>query len=336
MFNLRETVSPPPLLPDEEKVPTYDTTKKPSDLNQNEGNSAFSISNFRSNVVNQDSILPKHSFLVTFAPFARSQYASTFLNKYIAGTAGTNLIMRCDSAQLPGVTALKDEVRRFGYGPVEDSVYGMQFQDMTLGFILDKDASQAKFFDEWMHLITNFTSKGGGSMMQTNNKGMMPYEVGYKDDYSNLQMNITVFDRSQRQVMIYEIYDIFPTSINAVDVSWADSDQLLRYYVRFAYTDYSVRIPNVEYGLYEASGDNGKVVKSPNEETITVTARPSQGVTSDLGGVTTFGTSFDADPSKTYISLDPTNKTTVVDKYLPADSLLRTLNLDNILKKFTI
>jgi hypothetical protein len=216
------------------------------DVNPNAGSTAFNIGNFRSNATIQDSILPKHSFLVTFAPFADTQKAARVLNRYIKGTAASDLVMRCDSAQLPGVTALKDEVSRFGYGPVEDMAYGMQFADMTLGFIVNKKGLHYKFFNDWMSLITNYASKGGGDMMNANNAIGMPYQVGYKDDYSNLQMNINVFDRSQNKVLVYELYDVFPISINAQDVSWGDVDQLMRIYVRFAYTDFTLKTPLLE------------------------------------------------------------------------------------------
>jgi hypothetical protein len=241
--NSRVDKTPPKATGEEIKL------KKPSDVNPNEGSSAFNISNFRSNSTLQDSILPKHSFLVTFAPFAATQKAARVLNKYLVGTAASDLVMRCDSAQLPGVTALKDEVSRFGYGPVEDMTYGMQFADMTLGFIVNKKGLHYKFFNDWMSLITNYASKGGGDMMNANNAIGMPYQVGYKDDYSNLQMNITVFDRSQNQVLVYELYDVFPISINAQDVSWGDVDQLMRIYVRFAYTDFTLKTPLLGEGL---------------------------------------------------------------------------------------
>jgi hypothetical protein len=263
------------------------------DVNPNEGESAFNISSFRSNATIQDSILPKHSFLVTFAPFADTQKAARVLNKYLKGTAAADLVMRCDSAQLPGVTALKDEVNRFGYGPVEDMAYGMQFADMTLGFIVNKQALHYKFFNEWMSLITYYASKGGGDMMNATT-GYLPYQVGYKDDYSNLQMNITVFDRSQNQVMVYELYDVFPISINAQDVSWGDVDQLMRIYVRFAYTDFTLKTPLLEGGLPSDWNDpkpaGAAENQNPNEEKTSTTQQASGASVSNLGGTTGQGT----------------------------------------------
>ena len=267
----------------------------------NEGSTAFNISTFRSNATIQDSILPKHSFLVTFAPFKDTQKAARVLNRYIKGTAASDLVMRCDSAQLPGVTALKDEVSRFGYGPVEDMAYGMQFADMTLGFIVNKKGLHYKFFNDWMSLITNYASKGGGDMMSANNAIGMPYQVGYKDDYSNLQMNITVFDRSQNQVLVYELYDVFPISINAQDVSWGDVDQLMRIYVRFAYTDFTLRTPQLEgeipsnYTVPEPAAPSNQ---SPNAEKTSTTQQASGASVSNLGGTTGIGTT--PNPVDTY------------------------------------
>lgn len=301
--------------PNEEDLPKAPTTVIGAKPNPQvgEGISAFNINNFRSSATIYDSVLPKHSFLVTFAPFAATQKAASVLNKYIAGTAAGKLVLRCDSAQLPGVTALKDEVTRFGYGPVEDMAYGVQFADMTLGFILDDVATHSKFFDEWMNLVTNFASKGGGGeMTNTNKNGYNPYEVGYKDDYSNLQMNITVFDRSQNQVLVYELYDVFPTSINAMDVAWADTDQLMRLYVRFAYTDYTLRVPKID-GYYPDNNwqfqnktDAANKSVGPAEE-IVVTARQQSGsYLANLGAPVGVGVIPQSQTTTaTYISPDP-------------------------------
>jgi hypothetical protein len=277
----------PPKATGEEKKPK-------SDVNPNEGSSAFNISNFRANATLQDSILPKHSFLVTFAPFEDTQKAARVLNKYLKGTAASDLVLRCDSAQLPGVTALKDEVSRFGYGPVEDMAYGMQFADMTLGFIVNKQALHYKFFNDWMSSITNYASKGGGDMMSAKNAIGMPYQVGYKDDYSNRQMNITVFDRSQTKVMVYELYDVFPISINAQDVSWGDVDQLMRIYVRFAYTDFTLKTPLLEGGLPSNWDDLKPKGAAENqnrlEEPTSGTQQASGGLVAAQGGTTALGT----------------------------------------------
>lgn len=202
------------------------------------------IQEFRQSIVEHGvGVMPKHSFLVVFDNFFGA------LGEVLTGYSDysrENLMFRCESAQLPGVTALKEEIRRFGYGPIEDVTYGMQFQDMTLGFIVSRNSFQFKLFNEWMNFTTNFKSYGGSNMIQKDLKsGMSPYEVSYKEDYAIDQMNIIVYDRANVQTLVYEIYDVFPIAINATDISWGDADQLMRLYVRFAYTDYTIKTPQL-------------------------------------------------------------------------------------------
>ena len=233
------TPSIPPLTPEQEasiqqanQIGTQEEPGYATPQTAGVGSTSFDINMFRSIIAESDS-LPMHSFLVTFSPFDTSQAASTVLNKYIQGTVNSNLVLRCESATLPAPTLFKESVHRFGYGPREEMAYGIQFNDdFSLTFLMDKYASHVKFFDEWLNYITNFKSKGGGNMMITTN-GYKPYEVGYKDDYSNLQMNIWVYDRQQNPVIVYELYDVFPIAVNAIDVSWNDTDQLMKYTVRF-------------------------------------------------------------------------------------------------------
>ena len=212
----------------------------------------FSIQDFRAHIKTAG-ILPKHSFLVIFSKFQPGKLASR-LNKYI--TNAEQLTLRCESVNLPVPTLYSEEVRRFGAGPAEQAVWGVQFnQDLSMSFIVDSEATQVKFFDDWMNLIVNYDSKGGSDINKPNNLNYLPYEVGYKDDYSNLQMNIFVYDQYQIKVMAYEVYDVFPVAINTVDLDWGDTDQPLRLTVRFAFTDFVVNTPKFPSQLTQDSGE---------------------------------------------------------------------------------
>ena len=161
------------------------------------------------------------------------------------------LIMRCETAFLPGPTLLTENIRRYTYGPTETVPYGVQFGDITLEWIVDKKAKIFQFFDAWMHTVVNFNSKGGGNMRTLTN-GFSPYEVGYKDGYANRQMNVFVYDRQLRKTIVYTIYDVFPTQINDVNVSWKGFDEAMKLTVRFAYTDYKMDTPKLEPLLTES------------------------------------------------------------------------------------
>jgi hypothetical protein len=210
---------------------------------------AFNINSFRTEIKKND-ILPVHSFLVVFSPFASVQGYNTPLTEFVVNNPGT-LIMRCETAFLPGPTLLTENIRRYTYGPTETVPYGVQFGDITLEWIVDKKAKIFQFFDAWMHTVVNFNSKGGGNMRTLTN-GYSPYEVGYKDEYTNRQMNVFVYDRQLRKTVVYTIYDVFPTQINDVNVSWKGFDEAMKLTVRFAYTDYKMDTPKLNPLLIES------------------------------------------------------------------------------------
>lgn len=211
---------------------------------------SFNINSFRSEIIRND-ILPTHSFLVVFAPFTRSNEGyNTPLTRFVVDNPGT-LIMRCDTAFLPGPTLMTENIRRYTYGPNETVPNGVLFGDITLEWIVDRRAKIFQFFDAWMNTIVNFNSRGGGDMV-TQTNGYAPYEIGYKDEYSNRQMNIFVYDRQQRKTVVYTLYDVFPIQINDVNVAWRSTGEAMKYTVRFAYTDYKLETPQIEPLLSES------------------------------------------------------------------------------------
>lgn len=221
----------------------------------------FNIGNFKAEM-DQYSILHSHSYLVVFAPF--SAKASSYrdaanttvtpslsntgdeLNSYIMDDVGT-LVLRCDQAVLPGPRMLTvDNVRRYGYGPVETHAHGVQFQNITLSWIVDRNARIIDFFNKWMKRVVNYESEGGGNMELDQTFGRVqfsPYEVGYKDDYSNSLMAVYVYDPELNKAIEYLIYDVFPTAIHNTDVQWGSENSMLRISVDFAYTDVRINTP---------------------------------------------------------------------------------------------
>jgi hypothetical protein len=95
---------------------------------------AFSISSFRSEIAEND-VLPSHSYLVTFAPFRSGYFENAPLTDFVTNKRNT-LLLRCENVVLPTPSLLEEEnIRRYGYGPVEKVPYGVQFSDVTLTWI---------------------------------------------------------------------------------------------------------------------------------------------------------------------------------------------------------
>lgn len=198
---------------------------------------SFSIRNFRSEI-NHNDLLSSHSYLVTLSPF--SSDAARGLNQFMNNSRDT-LVMRCESAILPGVNLMTmNDVRRYGYGPVENMPHGVLFNDVTLTYIVDKRAMITKFYNDWVNLIVKHNSSYGGMKMETGEE-MDPYEVGYKDDYSNYKLSVWVYDRQMNTALEYEVYDVFPKNIMDTPVQWGEQDNYIRLQILMAYTDMNVR-----------------------------------------------------------------------------------------------
>jgi hypothetical protein len=200
----------------------------------------FNIGRFRAEVSGADSVLPTHSFLVVFAPMIWTR------SKFSAQNLDSLLTMRCDNVVLPSVNLLQEQnIRRYGFGPVENVAYGVNVGDFTLQFIVDKNALVIEYFEEWLNLIVNRDSFGGANMNNNNLKnGRKPYEIAYKDTYSCPNVNVFVYDRAQNQVMTYNIYDVFPTGIQSMNMSWSEENTLMKLNITFSFTDLRInRIP---------------------------------------------------------------------------------------------
>lgn len=206
----------------------------------------FDINSFRSEIINND-VLPAHSYLVTFAPFRTGFPENAPLTDFVTNKRNT-LVMRCESVILPTPSLLEEEnIRRYGYGPVEKIPYGVQFSDVAMTWLVDKKAEIVDFMHQWMNTIVSHDSPNA-NMLQTADfrnglDGYSPFEVGYKDGYANPIVRIYVYDRTNLTVTEYELFDVFPMNIQSMNLGWADENQIQKLTVNFAYTNMRVKAP---------------------------------------------------------------------------------------------
>ena len=222
--------------------------------NRRQGQS-FNIGRFRAEVSGADSVLPTHSFLVVFSPmpWAIQKFPAD------AGNLDSILTMRCDNVVLPSINLLQEQnIRRYGFGPVENVAYGVNVGDFTLQFIVDKNAFVVQFFEEWLNKIVNRDSFGGANMNNVLAGGRRPYEIAYKDTYACSSINVFVYDRSQNNVMEYNIYDAFPTGIQSMNMSWSEENTLMKLNITFSFTDFRIKqspAKNKQEGAFGSSVD---------------------------------------------------------------------------------
>lgn len=256
----------------------------------------FNIGRFRSEVSGADSVLPTHSFLVVFAPMLWTR------NKFSSQNLDSLLTMRCDNVVLPSVNLLQEQnIRRYGFGPVENVAYGVNVGDFTLQFIVDKGALVVEFFEEWLNTIVNRDSFGGAKMNSENAR--QPYEIAYKDTYNCPNVNVFVYDRAQNAVMEYNIYDVFPTGIQSMNMSWSEENNLMKLNITFSFTDLRIkRVPAKE-----------RVDDKSFKDEIKVTATGQYAV-QGLGAGETLST-FDPIGARGLELTDLSNETTIIGDF---------------------
>ena len=287
----------------------------------------FNINSFRSEILNED-VLPSHSYLVTFSPFRTGFSENAPLTDFVVNKRNT-LVMRCESVILPTPSLLEEEnIRRYGYGPVEKIPYGVQFSDVSMTWLVDRRSEIVDFMHQWLNTIVMHDAPNANMSQTTEFRAGLgeysPFEVGYKDAYANPIVRIYVYDRTNATVTEYEMFDVFPMNIQSMNLSWADENQLQKLIVNFAYTNMRVKAPQKTtaaqanymmegqanpYEERKQPSDKGgaaaadRASDSPTGEVVATTANASRpnaaesGSTTDTAGTTIVSTVITRDLS---------------------------------------
>jgi hypothetical protein len=166
----------------------------------------------------------------------------------------------------------EENIRRYGYGPVEKVPYGVQFSDVSMTWLVDSKSEIIDFMHQWMNTIVSHDSPGisGDGTTISNSSyrdklgGYSPFEVGYKDAYTNPIVRIYVYNRQQQVVTEYEMFDVFPMNIQSINLSWSDENQIQKLTVNFAYVNMRMKAPQKVSD--QVSYDNLEALVSPYEE----------------------------------------------------------------------
>ena len=107
-------------------------------------------------------------------------------------------------------------------------------------FMVDSNHQILSFFHNWIQRVLNYSTAGGmyGAIDVGGDKfdGLLPYEVGYKDEYS-CRMIIRHYSTESAGDKYYEVTldKVYPYQIADLDLGWELNDQFLTLPVQFAY-----------------------------------------------------------------------------------------------------
>lgn len=197
---------------------------------------AFSINEFRAEL-NYNGILRQHSYLTIFNnPAILNGTANLIENSSSERTDTRFLTLRCDSVTVPGVNFFTTEdIRRYGYGPIERRPYLPTFNPITLSFVVDKQAKIIEYFYAWTNGIVDHDVSRG--MVNDKTK---PYFLNYKSKYISKSMSIWVYDENFMKQYLITLRDVYPITISDTPLSWGNGD-LMRFNVTLQYTDMFMR-----------------------------------------------------------------------------------------------
>lgn len=157
---------------------------------------------------------------------ARSNRYRVTLPEVNAGVDSQDLSVLCDSVTMPGRQIFTFE--RFTNMKMQKSAYTFGQEDVEISFILGNDWKSWNYLYDWHKLIIENIDTVRG------------YSVNYKTDYARNGVIIEHLDSQGKTRKAIELFNVFPTTLNNVELSNATNNEIVRVTASFAYDNWSV------------------------------------------------------------------------------------------------
>lgn len=168
---------------------------------------AFSVENFKGGQMSDGWQRP-HSFEV-----------------YLDGPGNRITSQRAESVSVPGLSWYSvDNYRPNGNGKTYSIPYAYNASPITMTFLVDEKDEVIQSFYDWGKMIVEMDGK---------------FSAKYYRDYAG-RGEIYFYNQKGGMEKTVTIEELYPTSVDQAQLSWADTDTLLRLTVSFAYTHYRV------------------------------------------------------------------------------------------------
>jgi hypothetical protein len=206
---------------------------------------AFNVANFASNIARYGT-LQTNKFEVRFYDRGAVELglgattAETIMNnlnlsdieKQSFREGRSILDKRVDSVKLPGATIDTYESRRYGVGPNIKVGTNIRMEPFSISVMADKEYSLYKYFYTWLNAVFDFSGS-------TTNNRFPSYTTTYKKEYI-MDAEVSVYENTGQPKINYRFFDCFPVGITDPSLSWRDNNNLLKFDVTFAYTDWEI------------------------------------------------------------------------------------------------
>lgn len=150
-----------------------------------------------------------------------------------------DLTFFCTNVNFPGINIENSQYYAVGQMPL-NFPRGIANSPINAIFMVDSDHQILTFFHNWIQRVLNYSTKDGnfgavGDDADPSNL-QLPYEIGYKDEYS-CTMTIKHFSTESTGNKYYEVTleNVYPYTIADVDLSWEQGNQFMTLPVAFSY-----------------------------------------------------------------------------------------------------
>lgn len=128
--------------------------------------------------------------------------------------------MWCSNAMTPQVSIMTND-DYMEAGTRRKYAYDYDFQNLVLQFYIDQKYQNKNFFDDWKQLI-------------------VPYKRNFNwpSFYTAPSLKLYILNMADQKTYEYEYLDVYPKTIQSVDLSAAPTMQPSQFSVEFVFTDY--------------------------------------------------------------------------------------------------
>lgn len=154
----------------------------------------------------------------------------------------SDLTAFCKSTTLPGINLKTFEYSPRNYGMTQTLPYSINAEPLNCTFMLDSSHIVLSYFHNWMQRVVNYNSSNMLGTSTINSKDYSPFELGYLSDYSTT-MHIYFFSSDNVESgdkYVMTLYDVFPTNVSSLNLSWDDDNSIATMPVSFSYSHFTV------------------------------------------------------------------------------------------------
>lgn len=228
---------------------------------------AFNIDQFKSNI-QSDGYLKANQFEVIFVP-PPIMYNTNINN---LGTpvstmiTAANMRFRIEQVRAPGVQLFSVDYPRYGIGTTQKMPFNAQFQESTFSILCDGYGDIWQFWYNWLRAINEFSGTDSSRVGYANR--IPRYTNEYKENYSTI-MQLIIYDQFGNVIERINMYEAFPTAIRETQLSWADTQDLMRLSIAITYSSFTLNGTAVENPVQDLINVVGGVSSTLNRTIIT-------------------------------------------------------------------